>query len=227
MSWKRANGTGAVVGAIVGFCVAIAGWLGTTAALNDGVITVETTFQDYPMLTGNLLSIGVGGIVTVVWSLIQPEDFDWDITRAINQSIAKSSSTIDAGTPEEVDESAEKKEKDIFTVQEASPSGTNTPREEALPSIVDEAQRPDDDLDMALLKKSFRFAAVAALSLTFILIIAIPLPLFFSSHGESASLDCAEISVPCGRLYCVCDRVNHLAICWWIYGGGIPNVGGS
>jgi hypothetical protein len=33
------------------------------------------------------------------------------------------------------------------------------------------------------LKKAFQFAAISALALTFILIILIPLPLFFSSHG--------------------------------------------
>ena len=185
MSWRKANGTGAVVGAITGFVVAIAGWLGTTAALNNGVITVETTFQDYPMLTGNLLSICIGGIITVVWSLIKPENFDWAATRAINCSIAKPSNTIDTRDLQTGDVNpSEDKGKDFFSVQEASPSGTHTPREGALMSGADEAQQIEDELDMVRLKKAFRFAAISALSLTFILIIAIPLPLFFSSHGE-------------------------------------------
>lgn len=35
-------------------------------------------------LLGNLLSIGIGGIITVAWSYIRPANFDWDITRSIN-----------------------------------------------------------------------------------------------------------------------------------------------
>lgn len=47
ITWKKANGTGAVVGAIVGFMAAIAGWIGITASLNNGVVNVDTTFGDY------------------------------------------------------------------------------------------------------------------------------------------------------------------------------------
>ncbi len=46
ITWKKANGTGAIVGAIVGFVVAIAGWLGITAKLN-GELTVDSTGGDY------------------------------------------------------------------------------------------------------------------------------------------------------------------------------------
>jgi hypothetical protein len=48
-------------------------------------------------------------------------------------------------------------------------------------------QQMMDELDIPRLKRAFRFAAIAACSLTFILIFAIPLPLFFSSHSESRS----------------------------------------
>jgi len=36
------------------------------------------------MLAGNLVALGTGAIVSVTWSLISPEDFDFDITRSLN-----------------------------------------------------------------------------------------------------------------------------------------------
>ena len=68
--WKKANKWGCIGGAVAGFCAGVTAWLVTTAALNDSVLTVQTTGGDLEMLAGNLASIGVGGIVTVVTSLI-------------------------------------------------------------------------------------------------------------------------------------------------------------
>ena len=157
------------------------------------------------MLTGNLLSIGIGGIITVGWSLISPADFDWEITRAINIGIVEQ----DRGVVEETEEKPYiqgDKSKDgqvDLSVQEAVTPGAATPQHPAAglststPNRIDpleaaaaEAQRQQmmDELDIPRLKRAFRFAAIAACSLTFILIFAIPLPLFFSSHSKSCFL---------------------------------------
>ncbi|ORX36710.1 putative urea transporter [Kockovaella imperatae] len=176
ITWKKANGTGAIVGAIVGFCAAIAGWIGITAKLNNGVVTVDTTFGDYEMLTGNLLAIGIGGLITVGWSIIRPANFDWEITRAINtvqhgQVDVHSSTPSGAATPtrESKDESG------AFTPGEKDGSGLAVA---TLPVVEDS----EEDQDARDLQKAFRFASWSALSLVLILIILIPLPLFFSSY---------------------------------------------
>lgn len=172
ITWRKANGTGAVVGAILGFCAGISGWLGITYRLN-GKIDVHTTFGDYEMLTGNLLSIGVGGIITVVWSLVKPENFDWEITRAVNapatyveestvEVVEKTPDLTPGGSTEELD-----KEKAIATP--------------TVVSVEEDAARAAAE-DTAGLKHAFRIAAWAALSLTFILIIVVPLPQFFTSY---------------------------------------------
>lgn len=190
ITWKRCNGTGAVVGTITGFCSAIIGWLVCTAKLNDGVITVETTFQDYPMLTGNLLSIGIGGIITIGWSLIRPANFDWEITRAINRKAEFANTTIEeTATPhDEASSPGGSNDKDKDTDEK----NVQTPQIGEVDvnafSAALESRRLEEEKDMEGLKKAFRFAAVSALALTFILIILIPLPLFFSSHGKSPLL---------------------------------------
>lgn len=173
ITWKKCNGTGAVVGAILGFVAAIAGWIGITSKLNHGVVTVDTTFGDYEMLTGNLLAIGVGGLITVGWSLVRPANFDWEITRAINtqaDSTVIQNDHVPLESPGQTGTPKDTKESDVpATVQ--------------LPS-VEHAQSSED---VVALERSFRFASFSALTLVFVLIFAIPLPLFFSSHIYSAS----------------------------------------
>jgi hypothetical protein len=178
ITWRKCNGTGAVVGAIVGFVVAIAGWIGITASLNGGVVTVDTTFGDYEMLTGNLLSIGVGGIITVGWSLISPADFDWEITRRINAPVhAPSHSTVETSL-ESPSLETPGVEKDKYSPKETTVPTLSSPPNEMESQDADEEERVN-------LQKAFRFAAWAAIGLTFVLLILIPLPLFFSSHGMS------------------------------------------
>ena len=183
ITWKKCNGTGAVVGAIVGFFAAIAGWLGITSSLNDGVISVETTFGDYEMLTGNLLAIGVGGLITVIWSLIRPANFDWDITRAINSKVDNVMSVDESGSSPGLDRELGASdytadEKEVTPVTGKSSSGHS-------PTAVTETS--DSEIEQSLLQRSFRLASWSALSLVAILIFAIPLPLFFSSHVYSSA----------------------------------------
>lgn len=172
ITWKKCNGTGAVVGAIVGFAAAIAGWIGITASLNGGVVNVDTTFGDYEMLTGNLLAIGVGGIITVVWSLIRPENFDWDITRAINAEISEPTNvTYEGSTPEITPASDEK----VTGTEGGSKEGTENLSYSR--SRTAEAQPAEMQAERDSLQKAFRFASWSAIALTIILIIVSRCPL--------------------------------------------------
>ncbi|BEI81538.1 hypothetical protein CcaverHIS002_0206980 [Cutaneotrichosporon cavernicola] len=168
VSWRRANGSAAVAGAVLGFVAGVAGWLGLTAHMY-GTINVETTFTDYPMLTGNLLSIGVGGIVTVVGSMIWPADFDWEITRAINADAGRKAAKL---TEDPISENS--------SVTEVRLPSSGEKKDSVDGTIADtEAQNISDD---ASLRKAFRLAAYSALSLTFILLFAVPMPQFFTSY---------------------------------------------
>jgi hypothetical protein len=181
ITWKKCNGTGAVVGAIIGFIAAIAGWIGITSSLNDGVISVETTFGDYEMLTGNLLAIGVGGLTTVIWSLVRPANFDWDITRAINCKVDNiiDDSASSPGLESSLDTPNNDVDEKVLSPDSGKLSSGNSP------TPVTESS--DSEAEQSLLQRSFRLASWSALSLVAILIFAIPLPLFFSSHVYSSA----------------------------------------
>ncbi len=48
-------------------------WLIVAAKLNDGVINLDTTGQDYPMLAGNLVALFLSMILCIILSYIFPQ----------------------------------------------------------------------------------------------------------------------------------------------------------
>ncbi|SCV72120.1 BQ2448_4814 [Microbotryum intermedium] len=167
----KANRLGCIAAAWIGLAVGIAGWLGVAAAENNGNITIDTTFQDYPMLTGNLLALGVSCIIAFSTSWMWPENFDWEITRAIHSerdhSEAPPTKDVDAIEAEDSDK------KDAELPQVAS----------ARASMSEEGGLAyNENKDPAKLRQAFKLAVYVSVFLFFLLIIAIPLPLFFSSY---------------------------------------------
>ncbi|KAK4331762.1 Urea active transporter [Rhodotorula toruloides] len=159
--WSKANRWACTIGAICGTSSGIIGWLVTAATLNDGAITMETTFQDYPMLCGNLLSIGIASIIAFTGSLIWPENYDWVETRALHAH-TEASEIVPESPVEGVDDDL-KNEKGV-----ASPDQGRS----AAPSIEGvELDTPEH------LRKTHRFATVVATCMFVILMILIPVPL--------------------------------------------------
>ncbi|KAF8587633.1 Na+/solute symporter [Ramaria rubella] len=167
VTWKKANKWGCVVGALTGFGLGLVAWLITTAKLNDGVINVNTSGGDFEMLTGNLVSMFVGAITSLVTSFIWPDDFDFDKTRAINSpsSLVKISEKDDSHS-EEVHGALEELEKRGYK------SGST---QDVIIGVTSA-----DDLDPVALNKAFVFAAWSSIILLFVFIIIVPLPLFFA-----------------------------------------------
>ncbi len=73
LTWAKCSATAATVSALVTTPLAIMTWLITAAKLNDGVINLDTTGQDYPMLAGNLVALFFSMILCIVLSYIWPQ----------------------------------------------------------------------------------------------------------------------------------------------------------
>lgn len=80
--WNKANAIGAILGVVVGQIAAIVTWL-TVVAVEYGYFDLDVTGRNAPALAGNLTAIIVGGSVHVVLSLIWPQNFDWEATKAL------------------------------------------------------------------------------------------------------------------------------------------------
>lgn len=161
ITWKKANKWGCIVGAVSGIGLAIMSWLVATSTLNSGKINVATSGGDYEMLTGNLVAIAVGGIVSLAWSLYNPENFDFEVTRRINTDHIQESDN-DSRSIHEDDEKKNPAEHTPVVVK----------------SIDEELS---EYMDPNELKKAFRFAAISSVFLVVISIFVFPLPLFFAS----------------------------------------------
>jgi len=78
--WKRTNKVAATSGALAGLVCGVTIWLASSYAFY-GTLSVSTTSQNMPLLAGNITSIMVGGIVTLLGSLIRPDNFDFKLMK--------------------------------------------------------------------------------------------------------------------------------------------------
>merc|ERR1712025_478326 len=74
---ERANGKAIAAGAILGFILAMVGWVGQ-AATQFGEVKYGTIMSDWPWVVGNLCGILGGTAIAVLGSLIAPDkEFKW------------------------------------------------------------------------------------------------------------------------------------------------------
>lgn len=107
------------------------------------------------MLTGNLVSIAVGGIIATVSSVIWPDNFDFNITRRINVGPLETYQGDIPGT-EEREESEKKGSSDDGEIHQ--------PKEVDNDAASGVMNLPDD-LDPVALQKAFNFAVYASVIL--------------------------------------------------------------
>jgi urea-proton symporter len=78
--WKKTNKMAATAGALAGLMCGVAVWLGSAYILY-GTVSVFTTGQNLPLLAGNITSILIGAAVTLLGSMIKPENFDFRLMK--------------------------------------------------------------------------------------------------------------------------------------------------
>lgn len=172
ITWTGQSTAGAIAGPVAGLCAGITAWLVTANSL-FGELTIASTGHEYSTLAGNMAAVFTGLIVTVLVSIVKPQNFDWEVTRSINSPPVNALES----TPEESSEtSLEVKPQTAAKVQgdEKNLSGDETPVPSAsLPPPIpkdDEAQA-DADLEEhpSKLRRALVTAYISACLLTFIM----------------------------------------------------------
>ncbi len=73
LTWAKCSSTAACVSAVVTTPLALMTWLITASKLNGGVLSLETTGQDYPMLAGNLVALVFSMLLCIALSYVFPQ----------------------------------------------------------------------------------------------------------------------------------------------------------
>ena len=168
VTWSKQPWIAMILAPILGLCGGVTAWLVTAATLNDGVISIATTGSLYPQLAGNLASIMLGFIISTTISLIMPDNFDFDTTRAIN---------MPAGTISTVPVKEKELEEDVSPTPEkaVSENGSDLKEGEIL-AIEEDVEDPEK------LKRAVKTASIAGVVVTLIMIVIVPIPLFLSHY---------------------------------------------
>uniref|UniRef100_A0A803L6D0 Urea-proton symporter DUR3 n=2 Tax=Chenopodium quinoa TaxID=63459 RepID=A0A803L6D0_CHEQI len=81
--WRKANSIGAILGVTIGCILGVITWV-TVTKIEYGVVNLDTTGRNAPMLAGNLVSILSGGAIHAVCSFLWPQNYGWDTTKKIS-----------------------------------------------------------------------------------------------------------------------------------------------
>jgi hypothetical protein len=154
VTWSRANRLGCIAGSLIGLAAGLAAWLGTTSGLNDGNITVTTSGGDYEMLAGNLASILVGGAVAIGASVVWPENYGFEETRAMN---APKGSIFTLAAAAHQDDQASEKREEMDEKREATVDEARSVK--GVDGQEHTHEGPDEsELEPTSLERAFRFA---------------------------------------------------------------------
>merc|ERR1712072_1362975 len=108
LTWKDASASGAIAGAVVGQICGLITWIVCSlfernANGKHGSVDLDTLGEDYLMLAGNVMAIGMSGIVCTVMSKMNPQNFD---LATLKDGIALIDDTLPDLDDEEKDEEA-------------------------------------------------------------------------------------------------------------------------
>ena len=194
ITWKGQTRLGAISGCLTGLAAGLVAWL-VEAKVYYGELSVTTTGASYPTLAGNMAGVLTGLLVSVTVSLVKPDDFDWEVTRAINAPsiiVAESSRpvSVEANPAEKRrDGNAEKPTNvdDKATPMTGSPPATESSTDEGeLPTIQYEDKEMLEDEQFLespkALRRAYVLALILSIVLSFIMDFLIPIPMFLSHY---------------------------------------------
>ena len=79
--WRKLTNTAVLVGCLGGTGLALISWL-VTCRYYYGSLNVTNLVSDYSSLAGSTTSLGSGAIISIVLSLIKPDNYDFTGTRS-------------------------------------------------------------------------------------------------------------------------------------------------
>lgn len=162
---RRQNWYAATFTPPIATALSIMSWLVCTHS-KYGDLTIDTTFEDDPMLTGNIVALLSPFIIVPVLTLVfKPQNFNWDILKTITR----------------VDE-----EEELLAAESPVLDPENlSPVKSQVVSVAHEIAAENADKyaeDSARLKRSFKIALSICCALAVCLILLWPIPMYASGY---------------------------------------------
>lgn len=228
VTWKKQSRAGAVAGALSGLGAGLTAWL-AESKVHYGEITLASTGSNYATLAGNLAAVMTGLIVTVVVSLLKPDDYDWSTTRAINIEHAlhgmkpahdpAQSPTSDSSAsppPSVLTSTNPGDEKHTITTPTSAPTPVARRRSSTAIRIDEERQMSLDGAladDPRRLRSAFKLACYASFVLPFIMDFLIPIPMFLSHYVFSEHFFTAWVVI--SFIWVFCSAIISIVLPIW------------
>lgn len=175
VSWSRLTKAGVFCGAIGGACLGMLAWMIGCWKIY-GQINITNLALPYSALCSGLTGLLSSGILTVGVSLLNPADYDFSGTRAIATLEDTNRSNISgADTPGRTSDTKSSNEKKGNSEKESS-------LKQPVPDIIEVSLEDDEQTRIRSLKMVFKKALIYSSILTLIVVILVPLPMFFSHY---------------------------------------------
>ncbi|SJL08479.1 related to DUR3-Urea permease [Armillaria ostoyae] len=161
VTWRKLTAIAVCLGAILGAILGLTAWIIGCWKIY-GTINIANLAKPYSAVCSGLTGLLFSGIITVGVSLLSPANYDFQGTRGITRLDDFDDSDRTSENGENIQE--KKDDVDIAGADEA------------------ESQTGKGEIDMKTLQAAFKRAACYSLTLTLIVAIVVPLPMFFSHY---------------------------------------------
>lgn len=202
ITWRKANKWACIGAALISLPLGIIAWVVTAYKLNDGVVDETTTgrkflqnfseviaktdfIENFPMLAGNTVSFGLSILISVVGSLIFPDNHDFESTKNTGKKAVKESAaqvvavdqeiSVDNHQIPQLDDSSEKSVKDEKSVSQATAELRDYDPHGASQGDLSEA-------DIAYLTRSMKFATICSIVWVLVMVFIVTFSLYGTSY---------------------------------------------
>ena len=166
---RKQNKQAVIFTPIIATGFAIFSWLLCTK-MKFKTVTVDTTFEDDSMLTGNVVALLSPLVFIPIFTYaFKPQNFDWNILKEIKR----------VDEEEEIAEATEGKHTNSGDFENVHPAKSQI---SIVASELAELKTDQIEIESKMLNKSFKKAVIICISLTLSLVILWPMPMYGSSY---------------------------------------------
>ncbi len=78
--WKKTNKSAVISAAIIGLVCGVVAWI-SSAFIIYGQVSLFSTGQNIPLLVGNVVSISTGAAISLIGSILKPDNFNFNVMK--------------------------------------------------------------------------------------------------------------------------------------------------